>query len=467
VSPMALTFEELQRSCLGTEVEVPVLGGKRRYVNFDNAATTPALRQVRDAVDRFLENYSSVHRGTGYKSLLSTEVFERCRRRVLDFVHASPADDTVIFGKNTTEMVNKLSRRFGLKLDDVVLISDAEHHSNDLPWRKVARVVRIPVDHRGAMELSRIEDELKRARGRARVVAVCGASNVTGYQPPIHDIAALAHRHGASLFADCAQLAPHRAVDVRPPGDPGHLDFVAFSAHKMYAPYGVGVLVGPKRFFDHGDPDHVGGGMVEMVTPDRAYWSPSPDRDEPGTPNLLGAVALARAIGCLEEVGFPAIAEHERRLTTHALKRLREVPGLTLYGDAEPRSGEDRIGGIPFNLAGMNHALLAAALAWEGGVGVRHGCFCAHPFIAHLLRLSDRDAERMIDRILASDRSDVAGLVRMSFGLFNTEREVGQVVELLRELAAGGPRGRYRFDPAWGEYRAEGNEAEIDPALGI
>ncbi|MHB8420315.1 MAG: aminotransferase class V-fold PLP-dependent enzyme [Myxococcales bacterium] len=464
---MALTFEELQRSCVGTDAEVPVLGGKRRYVNFDNAATTPALRQVKEAVDRFLDMYSSVHRGTGYKSLLSTEVFERCRRRVLDFVHASPEQDTVIFGKNTTEMVNKLSRRFGLKPDDVVLISDAEHHSNDLPWRKVARVVRIPVDHRGAMDLSRIEDELQRARGRARVVAVCGASNVTGYQSPIHEVAVLAHRHGARLFADCAQLAPHRALDVRPPDDPAHLDFVAFSAHKMYAPYGVGVLVGPRRFFDEGDPDHVGGGMVEVVTSDRAFWSPSPDRDEPGTPNLLGAVALARAIACLEEVGFDAIADHERRLTAYALRRLREVPGLALYGDSEPRPGEDRIGVIPFNLRGQNHALLAAVLAWEGGVGVRHGCFCAHPFIAHLLRLSDQDAERMIDRVLAADRRDVPGLVRMSFGLFNTEAEVNGVVELLRELAVHGPRGSYRFDPAWGEYHALGQETQIDPALGI
>jgi cysteine desulfurase / selenocysteine lyase len=464
---MALTFEELQASCIGTDREVPVLGGTRRYINFDNAATTPALRQVRDSVDGFLDMYSSVHRGTGYKSLLSTEVFERCRQRVLAFVGGSPEHDTVIYGKNTTEMVNKLSRRFGLKADDVVLISDAEHHSNDLPWRKVARVVRLPVDERGAMELGQIEEELQRARGRARVVAVCGASNVTGYQPPIHEIAALAHKYGATLFADCAQLAPHRAIDVRPANDPGHLDFVAFSAHKMYAPYGVGVLVGPKKFFDHGDPDHVGGGMVEMVTPDRVFWSPSPDRDEPGTPNLLGAVALARAIACLQAVGFEAIADHERKLTAYALRRLREVPGLSLYGDTEPVPGEDRIGVIPFNLRGLNHALLASALGWEGGVGVRHGCFCAHPFIARLLELSDAAAEQMIDRVLAADRRDIPGLVRMSFGLFNTEAEVDRVVELLQSLAAKGPRGRYRFDPAFGEYHAEGCQVTVDPALGI
>ncbi len=464
----ALTFAELATSCIGLAREVPVFGGgRRRYVNLDNAATTPALRQVRDAVDGFLEMYSSVHRGTGYKSLVSTEAFERCRLRVLQFVGAEKNGATAIFGKNTTEMVNKLSRRFGLGRDDVVLLSDAEHHSNDLPWRKVARVVRIPVDHRGAMDLDQIETELHRAHGRAKVVAVCGASNVTGYQPPIHAIARLAHAHGAKVFADCAQLAPHRAVNVRSEDDPEHLDFVAFSAHKMYAPYGVGVLVGPKRFFDQGDPDHVGGGMVEMVTPDRTFWSPSPDRDEPGTPNLLGAVALARAIACLTEVGFDAIADHERRLTAYALKRLAEVPGLVLYGDTAPVAGEDRIGVIPFNLAGRHHALLAAALAWEGGIGVRHGCFCAHPFIAHLLHVQPAEAEKTIDRILASDRSGIAGLVRMSFGIFNTEAEIDWAVEVLTELSRRGPQGRYRLVPAWGEYEAEDCPVEIDPGLGI
>ncbi len=465
---MSLSFQELAASCVGLDREVPVLGGgRRRYVNFDNAATTPALRQVRDAVDAFLEMYSSVHRGTGYKSLVSTEAFERCRKKVLDFVGAGGNAATAIFGKNTTEMVNKLSRRFGLRPDDVVLISDAEHHSNDLPWRKVARVVRIPVDRRGAMDMDQIETELKRAHGRARVVAICGASNVTGYQAPLHAIAALAHRHGAQVFADLAQLAPHRAVDVGGEDTPEHLDFVAFSAHKMYAPYGVGVLVGPKRFFDQGDPDYVGGGMVELVTADRAFWSPSPDRDEPGTPNLLGAVALARAIGCLAEVGFDAIASHERRLTAYALRRLQEVPGLTLYGDVEPVPGEDRIGVIPFNLAGLSHSLLAAALSWEGAIGVRHGCFCAHPFIAHLLEVSPGEAERTIDRILAADRSGVAGLVRMSFGIFNTEAEVDHAVGVLREIATRGPRGRYRMVPAWGEYEAEGCPIEIDPAVGL
>jgi selenocysteine lyase/cysteine desulfurase len=143
------------------------------------------------------------------------------------------------------------------------------------------------------------------------------------------------------------------------------------------------------------------------------------------------------------------------------------VPGLTLYGGDELGRGEDRIGVIPFALQGINHALLASALAWEGGVGVRHGCFCAHPFIARLLELDEADAETMIDRVLAEDRRDIPGLVRMSFGVFNTEAEIDRVVAQLLELAAHGPRGKYRFDAAFGEYHAEGCKVTLDPELGI
>lgn len=465
---MPLTFSDLASSCVGTEVTVPIFGGgRRRYVNLDNAATTPALRQVQEAVDAFLPTYSSVHRGAGYKSLVSTEVFDRCRRRVAEFVGADPRQSTVIFGKNTTEMVNKLARRLALAEGDVVLLSDVEHHSNDLPWRRAAQVVRLPVDHRGAMDLDRLEAELKARAGKVKIVAASGASNVTGYQAPLHEIATLAHRYGALILADCAQLAPHRQIGVRAASDPGHLDFVVFSAHKMYAPFGIGVLIGPRAFFDGSDPDEVGGGTVDLVTSERAYWAASPDRDEPGTPNLLGIIALARAIGCLMEVGFASIAAHERRLTAYALDRLSAIPGLTLYGDHHPVSGEDRIGVIPFNLEGHSHALLASAMSWEGAVGVRSGCFCAHPFIQQLMGLRREDIPGLLSQVRGHDRAKLPGLVRMSFGLFNNEGDVDQAVEVLSQIARHGLRGDYHYDTRFGEYVPVGCEVAIDPRLGL
>ncbi len=451
-----MKIEELSQQIVGQDVEVPTLAGPRRYVNLDNAATTPVLAPVRDAVDRFLPWYSSVHRGTGWKSRVSTEMYEECRRVVGAFVGADPHLDTVIFGKNTTEMVNKLTRRIDLGSDRVVLISDMEHHSNDLPWRKVAQVQRIPVDGRGAMDVEALARTLRRSHGRVKLVAVSGASNVTGYMPPVHEIAAMAHQHGAKIFVDCAQLAPHRQVEMRSHRDEGHLDFIAFSAHKMYAPYGVGALVGPKAIFEGGDPDHVGGGTVDVVTDKVAYWAAPPDKDEPGTPNLLGAVALAQACRLLERVGFPAIVEHERELTKLALAELKRIDGLKLYGDDDESMTVDRVGVVPFNLKGKNHALVAAALGWEHGIGVRHGCFCAHPFIAHLLNLDADEHEGMMDRVLQDDRRDIPGLVRMSFGIYTTKEDVTFACEALAELAKRGPRSEYKVDPRSGEYTPVG-----------
>ena len=206
-----------------------------------------------------------------------------------------------------------------------------------------------------------------------------------------------------------------------------------------------------------------------MTPKPEAYWAASPDRDEPGTPNLLGVVALARAISCLMEVGFEAIAKHERDLTAHALRRLAEIPGLSLYGDTTPVPGEDRIGVIPFNLRGVNHALLATALSWEGGIGVRSGCFCAHPFIQKLLGLDDAGAAELSRRfqVLAGDRRALPGLVRMSFGVFSTEMDVEAAAELLNQIAREGLRGTYHYDDEAGEYRAEGHVVDVDSALGI
>jgi selenocysteine lyase/cysteine desulfurase len=447
-----LTLESLARTVIGLDVEVPVLGGRRRYVNLDNAATTPALGPVRDAVDRFLPMYSSVHRGTGWKSRVSTEVYEESRRIVGAFLGADPALDTVIYGKNATEMVNKLARRIDLGSDRVVLISDMEHHSNDLPWRRVAQVERVPVDARGAMDPDLVRKLLRRAHGRVKLVAVSGASNVTGYLPDVHELAAIAHENGARILVDCAQLAPHRRIDMRPHDDPGHLDFVVLSAHKMYAPYGTGALIGPRGVFAEGDPDHVGGGVVDVVTPHVAYWAAPPDKDEPGTPNLLGAVALAKVCRLFEEVGWDALVAHERELTAHALRRLKRIDGVRLYGDDDETLARDRVGVVPFNLRGVNHALAAAALGWEAGVGVRHGCFCAHPFIAHLLALDPEEHARMMDRVLQEDRREIPGLVRMSFGLYNTRADVDLACDAIERLLREGPKADYTLDVRSGEY---------------
>ena len=302
---------------VGVETKTPLLdGSEKTYVNLDNAASTPALKAAQQAVDNFLPFYSSVHRGTGYKSQLSTHAYEQARQVVTRFVGADPNQHTCIFGKNTTEAINKLARRFPFTAQrNVVLTSGMEHHSNDLPWRGVAETVHIALAANGQLDEADYAAKLEMYHDRVALVAISGASNVTGFINPIHRLAEQAHQVGAQFLADCAQLAPHRKVDMRTLDDPGHLDYVAISAHKMYAPFGTGALVGRRDTFERGDPDLRGGGTVEIVTLDEVIWAEPPDRDEAGSPNTIGAVALAAAITQLEEIGMEQVAAHEAELT--------------------------------------------------------------------------------------------------------------------------------------------------------
>jgi selenocysteine lyase/cysteine desulfurase len=418
-----LTIHNVREQIVGIDAHVPLLDGShRQYVFFDNAASTPALRPVYDKVNEFMTWYSSVHRGTGFKSQIATEAYyELARDLVGCFVGADPETNTVIFGKNATEAINKLARRYPLEPDHageaVVLCSLMEHHSNDLPWRQQARVYHIAVNDDGSLDEDDFDRLLRQHAGRVKLVAVSGAQNVTGCLNPIHRLAEKSHAVGAKIVVDAAQLAPHRAINMRPDDDPGHLDFVAIAAHKMYAPYGTGALIGPTSVFAEGTPDLVGGGTVDLVTVDDVRWAGPPSRDEAGSPNVVGAVAMAQAILSLQTIGMEALAQHEAELTAHALRRLREIDGLELYGLTSP-----------------------------------HRCFCAHPYILRLLKVSGHDALRHQQDIVNGTRVGLPGLVRVSFGCYNTTEEVDHLVETLTRIAAGDIRGDYEQDPASGAY---------------
>jgi len=379
---------------VGLDAHCPLLDGSScDYTNLDNAASTPALKAVQHAVDDFLVYYSSVHRGTGFKSQLSTHAYEQARQITMEFVGANPADHTCIFGKNTTEAINKLARR--LPLDGkrkVVLSTGMEHHSNDLPWRATTQVVYVHLTPDGRLDEDDFDSQLSRYAEQVALVALTGASNVTGFLNPIHRLAEKAHAAGAMFMVDCAQLAPHRKIGMLPLDDPAHLDFISISAHKMYAPFGTGALIGRKDVFEHGDPDMTGGGTVEIVTLDNVVWSEPPERDEAGSPNVVGAIAMAAAIRQLEAVGMSEVTRHEANLTRYALEKLTTIQGLRVYGDADPSNAENRLGVIPLQLESADHFLVAAILGYEFGIGVRSGCFCAHPYILHLLGLSKEEA---------------------------------------------------------------------------
>lgn len=408
------------------------------YINLDYAATTPALSVVKRAVAAVLPYYGAVHRGSGFKSEVSTELYQRSRKEVLEFLGADATRHVVVFGRNTTDLINVLAHSMAFEADDVVIVTGLEHHSNDLPWRRVAQVARVEADACGGLSEDAVEACLKHYRGRVKLLAVTGASNVTGYLPDIGLLADLAHRYGAKIFVDAAQLVGHRPL--RMAAGQRELDFVAFSGHKMYAPFGSGALVGARECFERNAPFALGGGIVSLVTADDQWWLGAPHRQEAGTPNLLGAVALARACRELTSLGMESVAERERALTRRALRGLAKIPGITLYGSPDLDVRRDRVGIVPFNLRGVEHAAVAEALALDHGISVRSGCFCAQPLVARLLGRPElkREGSAALAARLLIDRESLLGapgMVRASFGLCTSEADVDGLCRAVAEIA--------------------------------
>jgi cysteine desulfurase/selenocysteine lyase len=225
------------------------------------------------------------------------------------------------------------------------------------------------------------------------------------------------------------------------------LDFLAFSAHKIYAPFGLGVLITDRDMFKEGDPDMVGGGTVDLVSEDYAYWTDAPEKEEAGTPNVAGAIALAKALKVIMEIGMDKIAAHEADLTRYTLQEFKKIPGLIFYGSVREDEVSNRLGVISFNVKDMPHALVSAILNYEGGIGVRNGCFCAHPYVKCLLGVTVEESRILAEKILSHDRSTVPGAVRMSFGMYNTKDEIDHMVGVLKMISEKRYKGEYLLKP--------------------
>ena len=447
----------------GLELSVPVFGGGEvTGVNFDNAASTPPLRRVRDAVNTFSDVYSSVHRGTGYKSRVSTDAYERARELVAHFLGVDEKTQVVIFVKGTTDALNRIAAEEARLDGRQVLVTEMEHHADLLPWRHRSGHVMVGLSPDGHIDLDAIEDALKKANGKISLVALCGASNVTGFVSPLHEVAELAHRYGARISVDAAQLAPHHSIDVRNADDPGHLDFVSLSGHKMYAPYGAGVLVAPRDFFA-GAPEVMGGGAISIVTWDDTVWADLPDREEAGSPNVIGAVALGVAIETLLGLGFDSMLDDEVALGRRMLDGLASIPRVDVLGGTEACS-DKRLALASFVVDGVHHGLAAAVLSHEWGIAVRHGCFCANPYVFHLLRMSKNDVAEVEGEVTAGRRKALPGAVRASLAPYNTEAEVDRFLEAVTAIAGGAIKAGYRQGED-GEYAPVGGWPEVEVAL--
>lgn len=431
---------------VGEDRLVPCVDGQeRRYVSLDAAASTAALPSVAERVNDFLPWYSSVHRGAGWKSQLATAEYEEARGAVLRFAGARRAerDDVAIICRNTTEAINHLAYRLGFAPDDVVVTTVVEHHANLLPWGRLARRRYVECAAAGTFTVDDVAAALDAEPGGRppRLLAVTGASNVTGWTPPIDDIITAAHDRGVPVLVDAAQLAAHRPL-------PADADYLAWSGHKMYAPFGSGALIGPRATFTAGDPFLAGGGAVDLVDLDEVVWTDPPDREEAGSPNVLGAVALHAAIDALGDIGWERIGAHDRALAAQLHDGLAAVDGVRLLGFAT--------GTLPvatFVVEGVPHALVAARLSAEHAIGVRHGCFCAHPYLLRLLDLDDAEVAAYRAAVLAGDRSRMPGAVRASAGLSTTAEDLDRFLAAVAEIAAGGePPVPYDLDPHTGDY---------------
>jgi selenocysteine lyase/cysteine desulfurase len=408
-------LEALRRTRPGADGRVPTTAGDERYVHVDNAASTPALAPVWEAVRRAWRLPPEARR----------EVVEAVRNLVAESLGAPLSDYEVLFTSNTTEAINLVAESLGSRTaapPPVVLTTLLEHNSNELPWRTTAgaTVRRLGIDREGFVDLEALEQELTDSATRGHpieLVAVSGASNVLGTCNDIATIARVVHAHGALLLVDGAQLVAHRPVDLGASG----ADFFAFSGHKVYAPFGTGALLARKGKLSFDPVD------LESI---RAS----------GDENVGGIVALGKALELLCRIGFETIQREERALTARAVSGLAALRGVTVLGVSDPDSPRfaARSGVVAFSVPSSASARIARTLAEEHGVGVRYGCHCAHLLVKQMLRIPRalEQFQGLIVRLFP--RLELPGVVRVSFGVTNTEADVDAFLAAMRAATGGG-----------------------------
>ena len=379
----------------------------RPLVYLDNAATTQKPKCVIEALsDYYLTLNSNIHRGVHYLSQQATEAFEAARRRVQSFINA-PHSEEIVFTRGATEAINLVASSFGrrfLSEGDEVLISEMEHHSNIVPWQliceeKKARLRVIPFDENGVLDSTAYEQLLT---DRTRIVAVTHVSNTLGTVNPIGEIVKMAHQRGIPVMVDGAQAVSHLKVDVQQLD----CDFYCFSGHKMYAPMGIGVMYGKTRWLEEMPPYQGGGEMIKQVTFEKTTYNELPFKFEAGTPAVGDVIGLHRAIDYIEQIGMQKIADYEHELLQLATRKLLEINGLHIVGNAPEKSAI-----ISFILDGI-HPYDAGMIIDKLGVAVRTGHHCTQPIM---------------------DKLHIPGTIRASFALYNTPEEVDVLCEAVRK----------------------------------
>ncbi len=438
-------LEKLRPEFYGLHTTYTLADGRTApRIYLDSAASNLRLKVSDAIVHRALAHYANTHSQLHFGARIMTDLYHHAHDVVRDFVGGDDAYTAVFYGNGVTGCINRMAQVLAAKRPerDVVITSLMEHHANDLPHRKHAgEVVHVPLEHdpdgeAGRVDLEALAKAIEANADRLNYVAVTCASNVTGVINPVHEIARMAHQAGALILVDAAQSAAHLPLSVVREDPEENLDVLVMSGHKIYTPGSPGVIVARKDLFLGLEPTEVGGGIVTFVDAMRYKITDRlPDREETGTPNIPGSIALATTLYLMARVGMDVIEEDERQLTQYALDRFEAIPGVHIYGSHRLEIA-DRIGVITFNVRDLPHGFVTAVLNDYFGIAVRNECFCAQPFVRQLLGIADEHGvapDRCMERV--PDATEKPGMVRVSFGLYNTRADVDAAAEALRHIA--------------------------------
>ena len=381
----------------------------RKITYLDSGATTQKPAQVINAIDKFYENNNAnPHRGAYSLSIEATEEYENTRTKIAKFINAKHREE-IIFSKNATESLNLIAYSYGLdnlKENDEIVLSIMEHHSNLVPWQKVAKTTGAKLNYMYINEEFELSDEEIESKitDKTKIVGITHVSNVLGTINNVEKIIKYAHKKGAIVVVDASQSIPHMKIDVQKMD----ADFLVFSGHKMLAPLGIGVLYGKREILNKMNPFLMGGDMIEYVYEQDTTFAPLPNRFEAGTQNVEGVVGLGAAIDYIEKIGYDKIAEIEEEVVAYAREKLQELDFITLY--MSPNK-ENHQAVISFNINGV-HPHDVASILDSHGVCVRSGNHCAQPLM----------------RFLGIDST-----CRASFYFYNTKEDVDKLVEALKK----------------------------------
>lgn len=407
---------------------IPVMtssGNVTKRVYFNNSATTLALKPVMLDVNVNvpLLTYIDAPSPLGIRN---TKRYEHVREIILDYVGGDASKDIVIYAKNSTEGINLLSNLLYQEDPEQVVITTAmEHMANYLPFTCRFKTAVVDVTKDGDIDLEDLENKLKKYYKKVKLLAITGASNVTGITPPIHEIAKLVHKYGAKILVDAVQVVQHLPFNMKPHDDDEHIDFVVFSAHKCYTPFDGGALIGPYNFFNKYKPYLDGSGITKFISSEKIIYSDPPKRYEAGYPDLFGVIAMGEALKFLKYVGVDYIAKYEKKLLRYVQKKLKTIPKVQMYAQ---NSDNINLPYISFNVEGLYHTDVANYLGFEHGIEVGDGTVGADIYVQDLLGVSPAEAYKQYLK------GKPPGIVRISLGMYNTFCEIDQFIDALRNI---------------------------------